>query len=87
MSSSITAYITNYFNWYPGVRMELLQSFMLAESKPIEIGGIYAIYLSDQAGKPCDVNSVILLGISQDQITDEWVFYNADSLIACSWAQ
>ncbi len=86
-SSAITAYAASFFNWYPGVQMELLQSFMLAESKPIEIGGVYAIHVSDQAGKPCDVNAVILLDVSQDQIINEWVFYNADSLIACDWAQ
>jgi len=67
--------------------MELLQSFMLAESKPIKIGGVYAIHVSDKAGQPCDVSAIILLDTSQDKITNEWLFYNADSLIACGWAQ
>lgn len=86
-SSAVKSFSTNFFNWYPGVKTELLQSFMLAESKPIKTGGVYAFHVSDLAGKPCDVNAVILLELSQDQIINEWLFYNADSLIACGWAQ
>jgi SnoaL-like domain len=86
-SAAVKDFSVDFFNWYPGVRMELLQSFMLAESEPIKMGGVYAIHVSDQAGKPCNVNAVILLELSQDQIINEWVFYNADTLIACGWAQ
>jgi hypothetical protein len=86
-SSAVKEFATNYFSWYPGVRMEFLQSFMLAESKPIKMGGVFAIHVSDQAGKPCAVNAVILVELSQDKIINEWLFYNADSLIACGWAQ
>ena len=34
-----------------------------------------------------DVHAIILLESSQDKITKEWMFYNADFLISCGWAQ
>jgi SnoaL-like domain len=86
-SLAIEEFATHFFNWYPGVRMEFLKSFMLAESKPIKMGGVYAIHVSDQAGQPCAVNAVILLEIAEGKIINERLFYNADSLIDCGWAQ
>jgi hypothetical protein len=86
-SFAVKAFATNFFTWYPGMRLELLQSFKLFDSNPVMAGGVYAIHVSDKAGKPCDVRAIILLEIPQDKITKEWVFYNADSLIACGWAQ
>jgi uncharacterized protein (TIGR02246 family) len=82
-STAVKDFAANFFSWYPGVRLELLQSFKLFDSNPVMAGGVYAIHVSDQAGKPCDVRVIILLEISQDKITKEWMFYNADSLIAC----
>lgn len=86
-STAVKEYATNFFAWYPGVRLELLKSFELADSAPIMVGGVYAIHVSDQAGKPCDVHAIILLKSSQNKIVNEWVFYQTDSLIACGWAQ
>lgn len=84
-SSAVKEFAADFFAWYPGVRLELLQSFKLDESRMT--GGVYAIHVTDQAGKPCDVRAVILLELSENKITKEWVFYNADSLIACGWVQ
>jgi hypothetical protein len=86
-SSAVKEFATTFFAWYPGVRLELLKSFELYTSSPLRTGGVYAIHVTDQAGKPCDVRAIILLESSQDKITNEWLFYNADSLIACGWAQ
>jgi ketosteroid isomerase-like protein len=86
-STAVKEFATNFFAWYPGVRLELLKSFELFLSDPVMEGGVYAIHVSDKAGKPCDVRAIILLEVPQDKITKEWVFYNADSLIACGWAQ
>ena len=86
-SSAVKEFATNFYTWYPGVRLELLQSFKLGDSTPVKTGGVYAMHVTDLAGKPCDVRAIILLEISKDQITHEWLFYNADSLIACGWAQ
>ncbi len=85
--SAVKKFATNFFNWYPGVSFELLQSFKLGDSKPVNTGGVYSIHVSDQAGKPCDVKSIIVLELSQDKIINEWLYYNADSLISCGWAQ
>jgi ketosteroid isomerase-like protein len=86
-STAVKEYATNFFAWYPGVRLELLNSFELLYSHPVMVGGVYAIHATDQAGKPCDVHTIVLLESSQDKITKEWMFYNADSLIACGWAK
>ena len=86
-SSAVKEFATNFFSWYPSVRLELLKSFGLGFSNPLITGGVYAIHIIDQAGQPCDVRAVILLESSQDKIINEWLFYNADSLIACGWAQ
>ena len=86
-NSAIKEFATNFFAWYPGVRLELQQSFKQCCALPPKIGGEYAIHVSDQAGKPCDVRAIILLEVPHDKITKEWVFYNADSLIACGWAK
>jgi hypothetical protein len=85
-SSTVKEFATKFFTWYPGVRLELLQSF---GENPISIknGGEYVFHVFDQAGQLCDVSAIILLEPSQDKIIKEWVFYNADSLIACGWAQ
>jgi hypothetical protein len=50
------------------------------------IDGVYAIHVSDQTYLPCELNAIILPKSSQDKIANEFVFYNADSLIACGWA-
>jgi len=84
-SSAVNEFAAEFFAWYPGVRLELLQPFKLDETGMT--GGVYAIHVIDQAGKPCDVRAVILLELAEDKITKEWMFYNADSLIACGWAQ
>jgi hypothetical protein len=86
-SSAIKEFATKFFTWYPGVRLELIKSFGLAYSNPLMTGGEYAIHVIDRAGKPCDVHAIVLLESSQDKIINEWVFYQADSLIACGWAQ
>jgi hypothetical protein len=84
-SSNVKKFATDFFNWYPGVRLELLRSFILDSSA--QTGGVYAIHITDDVGKPCDVRAVILLELSEKKIAKEWIFYNANSLIACGWAQ
>jgi hypothetical protein len=86
-SNAVKEFAADFFAWYPGVRLELLDSFKLRNSTPTFIGGMYAIHVTDQAGKPCDVHAIILLETIPDQIIKEWMYYNADSLIACGWAK
>jgi len=84
-SSAVKEFAAQFFAWYPGVRLELLQPFKLDETGMT--GGVYAIHVTDQAGMPCDVRAVILLELAEEKITKEWIFYNANSLVACGWAQ
>lgn len=86
-SPAIKEFAANFFAWYPSLRLELLKSFEFLYSYPVMVGGVYAIHVSDQAGKPCDVHAIILLKSSQNKIVNEWVFYQADSLVACGWAK
>jgi hypothetical protein len=90
-STAIKEFAGSFFAWYPGVLLELQKSFAY---NPLEIGGVYAIHVSDQAGKPCDVRAIILLDLEKnkttnkfDVITNERVFYQPDTLLACGWAR
>jgi ketosteroid isomerase-like protein len=87
-NQAISEFAKNFINWYPGVRLTLLDEF--AEGpKVIKRGGVYSIQISDPGGKPCEVKMLVVLepDATQSKIAKEWVFYNADSLIACGWAQ
>jgi len=87
-NTAINAYATKFFDWYPGVHLTLLESFGELP-REIKRGGVYSIQVSDLSGKPCDVKMLVVLEPDETQakIAQEWVFYNADSLIACGWAQ
>jgi len=86
-STAINEFSSDFFSWYPAVKLELRQAFGL-ESKDIRMtGGEYSIHVSDPVGSPCEVKAIILLQMANEKITSETVFYNPDSLIACGWAQ
>jgi len=87
-NSAIKAFATHFFAWHPGVHLTLSETFG-EFPKVIKRGGIYTVSVSDPSGQPCDVNMLVLLepDESQQKIAQEWLFYNADSLIACGWAQ
>jgi ketosteroid isomerase-like protein len=87
-NSAIKAFATHFFAWYPGVHMTLLETFGEFPSV-IKRGGIYTVSVSNSSGQPCNVNMLVLLepDESQQKIAQEWLFYTADSLIACGWAQ
>lgn len=87
-NSAIKAFATHFFAWYPAVHLTLLETFG-EYPKVIKRGGIYTVSVSNTSGQPCDVNMLVLLESdeSQQKIAHEWLFYNADSLIACGWAQ
>ncbi len=91
--SAIQEYAANFFSWYPDVSLERLKSFQLGHSVPVKTGGVYILHARDHAGKPCDIQAIILLespvldDLSTGKIINEWWFYQPDSLIACGWAQ
>jgi ketosteroid isomerase-like protein len=86
--SAIKAFATHFFAWYHSVHLTLEGTFG-EYPEVIKRGGIYKVSVSDPGGQPCDVKMLVLLepDESQQKIAQEWVFYNADSLIACGWAQ
>ncbi len=91
--AAIQGFAADFFSWYPGVRLELLESFQLGNSFPRRTGGVYVIHAIDQAGKPCDIRAIVQLewpvldDMSAGKIMNEWMFYQPDSLIACGWAR
>jgi ketosteroid isomerase-like protein len=85
--SAIKDFAAKFFSWYPSVRLERLYSFGMVSGNPIKTGGVYAIHATDQAGRPCDVQAIVQLDAPEDKITNESVYYKADSLIACGWAR
>ncbi len=87
-NSAIKAFATHFFAWYPGVHLTLVETFG-EYPKVIKRGGIYTVSVSDPSGQPCDVSMLVLLepDEGQQKIAQEWVFYNANSLIVCGWAQ
>lgn len=49
-------------------------------------GGVYRITTTDGPGKFCHVNAVVILTPNQEgKISQQLVYYEADSLLACGW--
>ncbi len=87
-NAAIQQFASSFFTWYPGIKLTLLNTF--AEGpQPIKKGGVYTMSVTDQSGAPCQVEALILLegDQSEQKITHEWVFYQAESLIKCGWAK
>jgi hypothetical protein len=92
---AIKAYAENFFAWYPGVEWLLIHSFSDNNKSDTHpdigfgnvTGGVYAIRLADTEGKLCDVLAAVLLEHTDEGIIQERIYYNADSLISCGWAQ
>jgi len=85
-STAIKEFAANFFTWYPGVSIELQKSIQLG---PQYVGGVYEIHVSDQAGQPCVVRTIILLKrpLYDYFISNESVYYQPDTLLACGWAR
>jgi uncharacterized protein (TIGR02246 family) len=83
---AVKNYASDFFTWYPGVKLETLSTFG-APGKITTLGGTYAIHTTDKNGKPCDVKTAIVIETKENKINNEWVFYDPDSLIACGWAK
>jgi hypothetical protein len=85
-SAAVKEFATDFFNKYPDISLELIQPIG-ENGEPITLGGVYAMHVTDQNGKPCDIQALIVLEPDNEKITKETVFYQPDSLIACGWAQ
>jgi len=92
--SKIANYAESIFAKNPGASWELLIPFAegragypYSEKHPFASqGGVFAIHLADSDGKPCDIQTVVILTPNKEgQIQAQEAFYDAGSLIACGW--
>ena len=84
--NEIRGFATDFFSWYPSVRLEYLQSF--AEQSPGKVkGGVFAFNVSDLDGAPCAVMVAVLLEPAEEGIERERIYYDAESLVDCGWAR
>jgi ketosteroid isomerase-like protein len=85
-STAVKEFAADFFNKHPGISLELIQP--IGENGEVKtLGGVYAMHVTDQNGKPCDIKALIVLEPDNGKISKETVFYQPDSLIACGWAQ
>jgi hypothetical protein len=89
-------YAEGFFANYPEASWELLYPF--AESKATSSlkehypyasqGGVFAISVKDSDGDPCEIRTVVILTPDEEgKIQSQQIFYEADTLLACDWAE
>ena len=88
-------YVKAFMAKSSGASWELLQPFAEAEAAlsfkdqypfPSQ-GGIFAVSDNDASGAPCQLRlAVILTPDEEGRITNQIVFYDASTLLACGWA-
>lgn len=88
-SKAIKAFTESFFTQYPEAQWTPLELFGERgfRDKPQAIGSSYAIEITDPTGEACEVMAVVLLHVLDGKIVQEDLYYNADSLIQCGWAQ
>jgi ketosteroid isomerase-like protein len=87
--SEIKAFAASFFTQYPEAQWTPLVMFGEKgfSDKPQAIGSSYAIEVTDPTGEACEVMAVVLLHVLDGKIVQEDLYYNADSLIQCAWAE
>jgi ketosteroid isomerase-like protein len=83
----IRSFAESFLAWYPGAQWKLLLPFGDGQRHAPVVGGVFAITVSGPSGEQCEVHAAVLLKTSDDQIVHEALYYGADSLISCGWAQ
>jgi ketosteroid isomerase-like protein len=84
---AIASWASSFFAWYPGAQWNLALAFGEGSGQSPTTGGLYGISVRDLRGQPCQVQAAVLLHASQDLIVDEVLYYQAESLARCGWAQ
>jgi len=84
---AIMSFAESFFAWYPDAQWNLLLPFGEGHGTAPRTGGVYAINVSDPYGQTCEVQIAVLLNTSEDQIVQEALYYEPDSLISCGWAR
>lgn len=92
----ISGYVDSIFEKAPKASWELLFSFYEGEAKFLykeeypfpSQGGVFTITVKDTSGNPCKIYTVVILTPNEDGvILRQETFYDADSLVACGWAE
>ncbi len=55
-------------------------------TEPAPRGGIYGIRVTGTDGEPCVVMAAVVVDTTEEGIVAESLYYEADSLLACGWA-
>lgn len=86
--SEIKAFAESFFYQYPEARWTPQEIFgeRACRDKPQAIGSSYAIEITDPTGEACEVMVVVLLHVFEGEVIQEDLYYDADSLIQCGWA-
>ena len=81
------SFAESFFAWYPDAQWNLLLPFGEGHGTEPVTGGVYAVTVSDPRDRPCEVHIAVLLKTSEDQIVQEALYYEPDSIISCGWAR
>jgi len=84
---AIASFAKSFFGWYPGVQWNISLEFGEGRGDAPITGGLYAIKVTNEAGQPCEVKVAVLLQTVENLITQETLYYDAQSLISCGWAR
>ena len=98
--SGIKDYISAFLARSPGATWQLVEPFAEAEVKQALVngkmvdmptaseGGVFAITVADAQGNPCQIRTVAILTYDDlGKVKNQKMYYDADSLIACGWAE
>ncbi len=88
---ALMGYVNSFLARSPGAKWELIKPFAEQQSgiEPLAShGGIFGITVKDAAGNPCTIETAVILTPDTDgKIIAQKIFYNAHTLIDCSWAK
>lgn len=85
-NEEIRSWAGAFFKQYRGATWELETPFGGELSTGQVAGGTYSIRLEGKNSESCAIEAAVLLWRSGEEITKESIFYDADSLIECGWA-
>ena len=83
----IRSFARAFFKQYPSVQWDLETPFSGDISSGQVAGSTYRIRIEEKNSEACVIEAAVLLWRSDDGITKESIFYEADSLIECGWAE
>jgi hypothetical protein len=83
----IRSFARSFFKQYPAVQWDLETPFSGDISSGQVAGGTYTIWLEGKSSESCAIEAAVLLWRSDQEILKESIFYDADSLIECGWAE